>query len=112
MDLACPPEYDGTDIARPKKQALRAWRRQMQRVFQNPLFVAEPAPHCRKTSSPNRSRILSALAGGNAKLLPQIFSKFSKKVGMSPATLHRIPSELLGGQLLGIARALAIHYHR
>ncbi|MDX8529048.1 dipeptide ABC transporter ATP-binding protein [Mesorhizobium sp. MSK_1335] len=97
---------DGTDIAGLKRNALRAWRRRMQMVFQDPYsslnprlnagqIITEPVENFERLSHKQRK----ALA---AELL--------RKVGMLPQVMDRFPSELSGGQRqrLGIARALAL----
>ncbi|MER8583133.1 ATP-binding cassette domain-containing protein [Mesorhizobium sp. M1423] len=98
---------EGTDIAGLKKGSLRAWRRRMQMVFQDPYsslnprltaekIVTEPVENFERLSRRQRK----ALAG-----------ELLQKVGMSPEMMHRLPSELSGGQRqrLGIARALALN---
>ncbi|WP_245452079.1 ABC transporter ATP-binding protein [Mesorhizobium waimense] len=98
---------DGTDIAGLNKHALRAVRRRMQMVFQDPYsslnprltagqIITEPVENFERLS--RRQREARA-----ADLL--------QKVGMSPEMMHRLPSELSGGQRqrLGIARALSLN---
>ncbi|RUW54421.1 dipeptide ABC transporter ATP-binding protein [Mesorhizobium sp. M1A.F.Ca.ET.072.01.1.1] len=98
---------DGTDIAGLKKHALRAYRRRMQMVFQDPYaslnprltagqIITEPVENYERLSR-NQCQ---ALAAG-----------LLEKVGMSPEMMHRLPSELSGGQRqrLGIARALSLN---
>lgn len=97
---------DGTDIAGLRKHELRAHRRRMQMVFQDPYsslnprltagqIITEPVENFERLSRTQHQ----ALA---ADLLHQ--------VGMSPEMMHRLPSELSGGQRqrLGIARALSL----
>ncbi|MER8550034.1 dipeptide ABC transporter ATP-binding protein [Mesorhizobium sp. M1169] len=97
---------DGTDIAGLKKEALHAWRRRMQMVFQDPYsslnprltagqIITEPAENFERLSREQRNMLAADLL---------------QKVGMSPEMMHRLPSELSGGQRqrLGIARALAL----
>lgn len=97
---------DGTDIAGLKKRALRAWRRRMQMVFQDPYsslnprltaeqIITEPVENFERLSWRQRQALAADLL---------------RKVGMAPEMMHRLPSELSGGQRqrLGIARALAL----
>ncbi|MDF0523399.1 dipeptide ABC transporter ATP-binding protein [Bradyrhizobium yuanmingense] len=97
---------EGTDIAGLKKHKLRAWRRRMQMVFQDPYsslnprltagrIITEPVENFERLSRKQRQALAADLL---------------RKVGMSPEMMHRLPSELSGGQRqrLGIARALAL----
>lgn len=97
---------DGTDIAGLKRQALRAWRRRMQMVFQDPYsslnprltvgqIITEPAENFERLSGNQRKALAADLLS---------------RVGMSPDMMDRLPSELSGGQRqrLGIARALSL----
>ncbi|WP_407185343.1 ABC transporter ATP-binding protein [Bradyrhizobium centrosematis] len=97
---------DGTDIAGLRGRALRAWRRRMQMVFQDPYsslnprltagqIITEPAENFERLSTNQRKALAADLLS---------------KVGMSPEMMHRLPSELSGGQRqrLGIARALSL----
>lgn len=98
---------EGTDIAGLKKGSLRAWRRRMQMIFQDPYsslnprltaerIITEPVENFERLSRKQRK----VLAG-----------ELLQKVGMSPQTMDRLPSELSGGQRqrLGIARALSLN---
>ncbi|MET4312821.1 dipeptide ABC transporter ATP-binding protein [Bradyrhizobium sp. RT4b] len=96
----------GTDISSLKAHELRAWRRQMQMVFQDPYsslnprltaaqIITEPVENFERLSRAQRRTLATDLL---------------EKVGMSPEMMHRLPSEFSGGQRqrLGIARALAL----
>ncbi|MDX8450818.1 ABC transporter ATP-binding protein [Mesorhizobium captivum] len=97
---------DGTDIAGLKKDALRGWRRRMQMVFQDPYsslnprltagqIITEPVENFERLSRKQREALAADLLA---------------EVGMSSEMMHRLPSEMSGGQRqrLGIARALAL----
>jgi peptide/nickel transport system ATP-binding protein len=97
---------DGTDIAGLKKDALRTSRRRMQMVFQDPFsslnprltaeeIITEPVENFERLSRKDRKALAADLL---------------RKVGLSPEMMHRLPSEMSGGQRqrLGIARALAL----
>ncbi|MBX5013652.1 ATP-binding cassette domain-containing protein [Rhizobium lentis] len=97
---------DGIDIAGLKKHELRASRRRMQMVFQDPYSSLNP----RLTAGQIVTEPLEnfeRLTGWQRKALA---ADLLKKVGMSPEMMHRLPSEMSGGQRqrLGIARALAL----
>ncbi|WP_426420643.1 ABC transporter ATP-binding protein [Bradyrhizobium genosp. A] len=97
---------DGTDITGLGTHALRAWRRRMQMVFQDPYsslnprltveqIITEPVENFERFSRNQRHALAADLL---------------RKVGMSPEMMRRVPSELSGGQRqrLGIARALSL----
>ncbi|WP_026169128.1 ABC transporter ATP-binding protein [Sinorhizobium meliloti] len=97
---------DGTDIASLKKDALRSFRRRMQMVFQDPYsslnprltagqIITEPVENFERLSRKQRNALAADLL---------------TKVGLSSEMMHRLPSEMSGGQRqrLGIARALSL----
>ncbi|RVI60587.1 dipeptide ABC transporter ATP-binding protein [Sinorhizobium meliloti] len=97
---------DGTDFAVLKTHELRATRRRMQMVFQDPYsslnprltaghIITEPVENFERLSRLQRDALAADLL---------------RKVGMRPEMMHRFPSEFSGGQRqrLGIARALAL----
>jgi oligopeptide transport system ATP-binding protein len=100
--------FDGLDITRMGSRELRALRRRMQIVFQDPqaslnprMTVAEIVGEgieifsLAKTADERREKVTAALA----------------RVGLGEALLGRYPHELSGGQRqrIGIARALAVN---
>lgn len=97
---------DGTDIAGLKKHELRAWRRRMQMVFQDPYSSLNPRLSVAQiiTEPVENFERLSRTQG------QVLAEELLRRVGMSPDMMRRLPSELSGGQRqrLGIARALAL----
>jgi len=97
---------DGTDIAGLDARALRAWRRRMQMVFQDPYSSLNP----RLTAGHIITEPVENFARLSRKQRQTLAADLLQKVGMRPEMMHRFPSELSGGQRqrLGIARALAL----
>ncbi|MBH5373497.1 ABC transporter ATP-binding protein [Bradyrhizobium glycinis] len=97
---------DGTDIAGLDARALRAWRRRMQMVFQDPYSSLNP----RLTAAQIITEPLENFERLSRKQRDALAADLLHKVGMRPEMMHRFPSELSGGQRqrLGIARALAL----
>ena len=99
--------FDGTDVGSAKGKELRALRRQMQIIFQDPYaslnprmnverIIAEPliTHHIYKSAGETRGRVLELM----------------EEVGIPGEFLHRYPHQFSGGQRqrIGIARALAL----
>lgn len=99
--------FDGQDVLRLDAAGLRAWRRDMQLVFQNPLaslnprmtvrtIVSEPLVTHTRLDRGERRRQVEVLLG---------------ETGLDPSFLTRYPHELSGGQAqrVVLARALALN---
>ncbi|WP_029007500.1 ABC transporter ATP-binding protein [Azospirillum halopraeferens] len=98
--------FDGVEVTGLSKSALRAWRRRMQIVFQDPYASLDPRQrvgaivgealviHGIGTRADRRDRVAALL----------------EKVGLGADALDRFPHEFSGGQRqrIGIARALAV----
>ncbi len=98
--------FDGQDVLKLGKGALRRLRRQMQMIFQDPFesldarftvgdILQEPFDiHAIGTADERRQRVANLLA----------------RVGLDPAGMTRFPHEFSGGQRqrIGIARAIAL----
>jgi oligopeptide/dipeptide ABC transporter ATP-binding protein len=99
--------YDGTDLTHLDQRELRALRRQMQMVFQDPFSSLNP----RLTVGDTLGEALDIhhLAPGKAARARRI-GELLARVGLEPAHAHRYPHEFSGGQRqrIGIARALAV----
>ncbi|MFA1676767.1 ABC transporter ATP-binding protein [Rhizobium mongolense] len=97
---------EGTDIAGLKKGALRASRRRMQMVFQDPFSSLNP----RLTAGEIITEPVENFERLSRKQRHALAADLLRKVGMSPEMIHRLPSEMSGGQRqrTAIARALAL----
>ncbi|RVP54389.1 dipeptide ABC transporter ATP-binding protein [Sinorhizobium meliloti] len=97
---------EGTDIAGLGKHELRAWRRRMQMVFQDPYSSLNP----RLTAGQIITEPVQNFEHLSRKQRNALAADLLQKVGMAPEMMHRLPSELSGGQRqrLGIARALSL----
>lgn len=99
--------YNGTDITTLEKEKMRAMRRKMQIVFQDPYASLNP-----------RMTIGAALMepmvihniGANKEERKKMAGDLMQKVGLDRAMLNRYPHEFSGGQRqrICIARALAV----
>ncbi|WP_439365984.1 ABC transporter ATP-binding protein [Bradyrhizobium sp. DASA03005] len=97
---------DGNDIAGLDARALRAWRRRMQMVFQDPYSSLNP----RLTAGQIITEPVENFERLSRKQRHALAADLLQRVGMRPEMMHRFPSELSGGQRqrLGIARALSL----
>jgi oligopeptide/dipeptide ABC transporter ATP-binding protein len=96
---------DGQDLAKMTAHELRAARRRIQLIFQDPYASLDPRQSIASILlEPLR---LHALAQGHEN---QRISELADLVGLSQAVLEQYPHELSGGQRqrVGIARALAL----
>jgi len=98
--------FDGRDLAEISRRDLRALRRQMQLVFQDPY--ASLNPRMRIRSIVGEGIEIHKLARGREK--EQRIVSLLEMVGMGADALERYPHEFSGGQRqrIGIARALAV----
>jgi len=98
--------FDGRDVSALRGAELRAWRREVQMVFQDPYASLDP----RMTAGAAIAEVLHVhrLAAGAA--VQARVAALLEAVGLSPAQAGRYPHELSGGQRqrVGIARALAV----
>jgi peptide/nickel transport system ATP-binding protein/oligopeptide transport system ATP-binding protein len=98
--------FDGVDIFRLKGRALKAMRRDMQIIFQDPYSSLDP----RMPIGESVGEGLRIHRIGNAKERHEIVQDVLKKVGLEEYHSRRYPHEFSGGQRqrIGIARALAL----
>jgi len=99
--------FEGTDVGSLRGPALRAWRRNVQVVFQDPIDSLDPQLKVWQiVSEPMRVQEHLSRAearAGVAELLPT--------VGLPPDCLDQFPHEFSGGgrQRLSVARALSVN---
>jgi len=99
--------FDGQDITRVKGADLKAVRREMQMIFQDPYSSLNP----RKTvgsivAEPFAIHGMLKDKGARKKVVQELL----ETVGLSPEHYNRYPHEFSGGQRqrIGVARALAL----
>ena len=98
--------FDGHDLATLTRGELRALRRQMQLVFQDPYSSLNPRMKVRSIIGEGIE--IHKIARGRAK--EERIRELLNLVGIGPDALDRYPNEFSGGQRqrIGIARALAV----
>ncbi len=98
--------FDGVDVARLKGKELKAMRRHMQIIFQDPYASLDP----RMPIGESISEGLKIHNIGTARQRFETTLEMLHKVGMEEYHARRYPHEFSGGQRqrIGIARALAL----
>ena len=98
---------DGTDIALLKGSELRAYRRRVQMVFQDPYSSLDPRLSVRDSIG----EPLAVQGIGNGEERRERVRWLLDKVGLSADIGNRLPAQLSGGQRqrVGVARALALN---
>jgi oligopeptide transport system ATP-binding protein len=98
--------FDGRDVLALDKARLKAMRRDMQMVFQNPYASLNP----RLTAGGNIAESLIIHGLGEPRQHRDMVQEMLRTVGLQPDYIDRYPHEFSGGQRqrIGIARALAV----
>jgi peptide/nickel transport system ATP-binding protein/oligopeptide transport system ATP-binding protein len=99
--------FDGEDITRFKRKEMRAVRRDIQIVFQDPYASLNPRMTVRDiVAEPLKIHGLYSKGEGNRRV-----EELLRTVGLSPEHANRFPHEFSGGQRqrIGVARALALN---
>ena len=99
--------FDGQDITEAEGETLRAVRRRMQMIFQDPYASLNP----RMTAAGIVSEPMEIHKVGTARERRERVRDLLATVGMDPDYGDRFPHEFSGGQRqrIGVARALALH---
>jgi oligopeptide/dipeptide ABC transporter ATP-binding protein len=97
--------FEGRDLARVGKEDLRALRKRMQIIFQDPFASLNPRRRIQEIIT--EPLIIHGMAKANE--LPERGAALLQKVGLPADALKRYPHEFSGGQRqrVGIARSLA-----
>jgi oligopeptide transport system ATP-binding protein len=98
--------FDGRDIARLHGEALRAMRREMQIIFQDPYSSLNPRMKVRDIVG--EGWLVHGMARGQE--LRERASRLLRRVGLTEEAGEKYPHEFSGGQRqrIGIARAIAL----
>jgi ABC-type oligopeptide transport system ATPase subunit len=100
-------DFDGVDVTALQRRELRALRRRIQIVFQDPYSSLNPRMRARAiVEEPLIIHAIGAKTGRRDRV-----ADLFKLVGLDPAHLERYPHEFSGGQRqrIGLARALALN---
>jgi oligopeptide transport system ATP-binding protein len=99
--------FDGTDVLRAPARTIKALRRDMQIVFQDPYASLDP----RITVGESIAEGLEIHRIGTRATRVDMVREVLGKVGMHPSSMARFPHEFSGGQRqrIGIARALVLN---
>ncbi len=97
---------DGTDVARLRGGPLKAFRRRVQMIFQDPYASLNP----RVSVGDSIGEPLRNYLGLSGKALRDRIAELAAECGLSDHHIDRYPHELSGGQCqrVGIARAIAL----
>lgn len=100
-------QFEGKELTSMKGEELRAMRREMQIIFQDPFASLNPRMTVGNIVS-EPLRIHNIMRG---KELREYVESLLEKVGLNPFYINRYPHEFSGGQRqrIGIARALALN---
>jgi oligopeptide/dipeptide ABC transporter ATP-binding protein len=98
--------FKGEDIFLYDKKALKAYRRNVQLIFQDPYSSLNP----RKSAASIIKEPLTIHRIGNKNQRQESVAELMEKVGLSKEQANRYPHEFSGGQRqrIGIARALVL----
>ncbi|HEY4100018.1 MAG TPA: oligopeptide/dipeptide ABC transporter ATP-binding protein [Gemmatimonadales bacterium] len=98
--------FDGVDLATLAPRDLRALRRRMQIIFQDPFASLNP----RRTVGASVAEGIEIHKLAPKREIPAMVGRLLEEVGLDPSYASKYPHEFSGGQRqrIGIARALAV----
>jgi oligopeptide/dipeptide ABC transporter ATP-binding protein len=98
--------FNGTDITRLSRSAMRPYRREVQMIFQDPYSSLNPRRRVGAIIG-DPFAIHKTATGAERKRQVQ---ELMERVGLNPEHFNRFPAEFSGGQRqrIGVARALAL----
>jgi oligopeptide/dipeptide ABC transporter ATP-binding protein len=98
--------FDGHDVSHLRGAGLKAMRREMQMIFQDPVGSLNPRMRVRDIVMEG----LAVHGGGTPRDREQRVRAILERVGLRPEVVNRYPHEFSGGQRqrIGIARALVL----
>jgi oligopeptide transport system ATP-binding protein len=99
--------FEGTDLCGLSEEAMRAMRRRMQIIFQDPFGSLNP----RMTAGEIIGEPLETHGLAKGKQKQEQVAELLRIVGLNPKMADRFPHEFSGGQRqrIGIAKGLAVH---
>ncbi len=99
-------QFEGTDVRKLRRKELKAYRRDVQFIFQDPYASLNP----RMTFGEIMSEPLVIYGVGTRKERQDRCKEMLETVGLNPEHINRYPHEFSGGQRqrVGIARALML----
>jgi len=99
--------FDGVDLRKLSPEALRAIRRRIQLVFQDPMASLDPRMRVREIVSEGMEAF--GIGGNEAERTSRV-ERLMERVGLDPRQIDRYPHEFSGGQRqrICIVRALAV----
>ena len=100
-------KFEGSDVLNTNSRELRALRRQMQIIFQDPYASLNPRLRVRDIVA--EPLVIHGIGNGEERRAR--VAELLRRVGMDPDYMNRYPHEFSGGQRqrIGIARALALN---
>ena len=102
-------EFEGKDISKIKGKELKAYRKDMQMIFQDPYSSLNPRMTVGQIIG--EGLLAHGIFKKNDEKMQAYVMEVMEKCGLAPYMIHRYPHQFSGGQRqrIGIARALAVN---